>query len=634
MRTGRALLTASLMWGAVFTSARATIPIDSLAALPSIQSPELSPDGRQIVAYSVSQRETRLVFLNADNPGAVLRVVNLGKAKIGAIHWAGNGRLLIEIIGRATLYGAEFPVGRLIIYDIATGSSRIADKRSRGIYGGDVLQVDQTGNSAVVASQDDAFSTPSVKRIDLATGDATVIERAKPDVWDWFVDEQGVVRGGVAYDERKWKLWYRSKAGEAFRTIRGKFDKDDDSAVDRFYFSREDDKGTIVTNEKTGRFAAYRYDFGSGITGEVIFESPTADISEVIVDPGSRDIVGVRYHEDRWKTFWVDPKLKSLQARIDKALPNTDNRILGDPGDVRLLVWSGGANEPGTYFLFDRAKSTLSPVVQPYEKIDTAKLSPVKPIQYRARDGLTIPAYLTVPGTKPPTKLPLILMPHGGPFARDEWTYDPMLQFLASRGYAVLQPQFRGSTGYGKDFVAKGYGQWGRKMQDDLDDGVDKLIEDGIVDPKRVCILGGSYGGYAALWGVIRNPERYRCAVSVAGVTDLEAQLKENRKSFSATRYFRSWRAKVQGEDKFDLASVSPLAQSARIKAPVLIAHGDQDETVSSKQARKLVEALTARKADVSSVFYKDGGHDFSSSEDLADFFRRLESFLAKHNPA
>jgi dipeptidyl aminopeptidase/acylaminoacyl peptidase len=345
--------------------------------------------------------------------------------------------------------------------------------------------------------------------------------------------------------------------------------------------------------------------------------------------------MGVRYHEDRWKTYWVNPKVKLLQASIDRALPGTDNEILGDPtSEKRMLILSGGATEPGTYYLYDRVKSTMHPVVQPYDKIDPAQLAEVQAIHYRARDGLDIPAYLTFPRGRDPRKLPLIMLPHGGPFARDEWTYHPFVQFLANRGYAVLQPQFRGSTGYGKDFVARGYGEWGRKMQDDLDDGVDWLVASGKVDPKRVCIIGGSYGGYAALWGAIRNPERYRCAASFAGVTDIGAQLSSNRRSFSATRYFKAWRTKVQGEGKIDLKTVSPLAQASRLKIPVLIAHGELDDTVSVKQGKQMVAALEANKADVTSVFYKDGGHDFSSSEDFADFLRRLEAFLAKNNPS
>jgi len=203
----------------------------------------------------------------------------------------------------------------------------------------------------------------------------------------------------------------------------------------------------------------------------------------------------------------------------------------------------------------------------PYPQIDPAQLTEVSSVTYRARDGLNIPAYLTLPKGRQPKGLPLIVMPHGGPFARDDWTYDPLVQFLANRGYAVLQPQYRGTTGYGRSFVAKGSGEWGRGMQDDLDDGVSWLAQRGTINPARVCLVGGSYGGYAALWGVIRNPDRYRCAASFAAVTDVARQLRENRKSFSATRYFREWRTRVAGEGKFDLASVSPLAHAGRAQA-------------------------------------------------------------------
>jgi dipeptidyl aminopeptidase/acylaminoacyl peptidase len=630
------LLLALLAAAPVVASAQAPkrIPVENFAELPFLKAPQLSPDGRLIAAKSVNKGITRLVIFSAGDPTAKPKTLDVGKITVDSIYWAGNNRLLLEVIGKDKIYGFEIPIGRLIIVDLDSGASRVADRKSRGIYGGDVLYVSPEGSWALVASQDTLSDTPSVKRVDLATGNATVAEKSRPDVWDWFADDDGVVRGGVAYDKRKWKLWYRSKAGEPFKTVAGKFAKDDDSSVDRFYFSRDGDKGTIVTNERTGRFGVYRYDFTTGAIGAPIFESPTVDVSEVKVDPLTREIAGIRYHEDRWKTYWIDPKLKALQARVDRALPFADNELLGDPADSQMLIWSGGASDPGTYFLFNRAKSTMAPVVQPYAKIDSADLAPVEPIHFRARDGLDIHAYLTVPKGREAKGLPLIMLPHGGPFARDEWTYDPLVQFLANRGYAVFQPQFRGSTGYGKDFVEKGYGEWGRKMQDDLDDGLDWLIASGKIDPKRVCIVGGSYGGYAALWGAIRNPERYRCAASFAGVTDIAAQLKNNRRSFSATRYFREWRTKVQGDSSVDLKTVSPLAQASRLKVPVLIVHGEDDETVPVSQGKQMVAALKANGADVTSNFYKEGGHSFSSSEDMADFFRRLDAFLAKNNPS
>ena len=637
---------ASLCWRVAFAAALLVsnsapaqspprIPIEDYAARPLLVSPILSPDGQQIATKAKVKDSYRLVILNANDPGGKPRQIEIGRTPITAMHWAGNNRILVELLATSELWGVEIPVGRMFVVDVRSGTARLADPKSRGIYGGDVLFVSDSGDWALIASQNGLSDTPSVKRVNLATGEAVVVEKAKPDVWDWFVDGDGVVRGGMAYDAKRWKLWYRSKAGEPFKVVSGKIGRDTDSAVDRLYFSRDGNKGTIVTNERNGRFGVYRYNFDSGEIGETIYENPHVDISEVIFNPNSRDISGIRYHEDRWKTHWIDPALKSLQAKVDRALPNSENEILGDPAtDKRMLIWSGGASNPGTYFLFDQAKKTMNPVLQPYERIDPARLAEVKSVRYRARDGLEIPAYLTLPRGSDAKRLPLVLLPHGGPFARDEWEYDPIVQFLANRGYAVLQPQFRGSTGFGKDFVARGYGEWGRKMQDDLDDGVDWLASTGQIDPKRVCIVGGSYGGYAALWGAIRNPDRYRCAVSFAGVTDIEAQLRNNRKSFSATRYFKAWRTKVQGEGKVDLKTVSPLSQAARLKVPVLIAHGEEDETVSVKQGKQMVAALQKNGADVKFVFYKDGGHDFSSSEDMADFLRRLEAFLAKNNPA
>jgi len=179
--------------------------------------------------------------------------------------------------------------------------------------------------------------------------------------------------------------------------------------------------------------------------------------------------------------------------------------------------------------------------------------------------------------------------------AVDAGCTDPLVQFLASRGYAVLQPEFRGSTGYGKAFVERGYGQWGRGMQDDLDDGVDWLVKTGQVDAKRVCIMGMSYGGYAALWGAVRNPDRYRCAVSWAGVSDLDNLMKYDRKSFSAIRYFREWRAKVAGDAK-DLSAVSPIKYADKLKIPVFISHGENDARVPVKQSHLMVDALTKSK--------------------------------------
>jgi dipeptidyl aminopeptidase/acylaminoacyl peptidase len=246
---------------------------------------------------------------------------------------------------------------------------------------------------------------------------------------------------------------------------------------------------------------------------------------------------------------------------------------------------------------------------------------------------LQIPAYLTLPRGLDPKNLPLIVMPHGGPFARDEWGYDVWVQFLANRGYAVLQPNFRGSTGYGKDYVDKGAGQWGRGMQDDIDDGAKWLIERGIADAKRICIMGASFGGYAAMWASVRNPDIYRCAISLAGVSDVAALLKYDRSALSATRYYREWREKVQGEEDFDLASISPMKAVDKVAIPILIAHGTHDERVPPEQSTKFHELLTKAKKPHEFVLYEGEGHGFDNPADNIDFLKRVEGFLRTYNP-
>lgn len=627
---------AAVLWaGSLSTVATAAPPsIADFAATPIAVQPKLSADGKLLASRSYTGETSRLLIIDVDNPTAVSRNIELGKINVTGIQWAGGKRLLLTIVRNESIFGLTVPMSRLVIVDIDTGETRMGDPDNRGLLGGDVLYTDPDGTSALVASQDSIEQTPVVKRIDLATGKAVIVEKPKPNVWDWYADNQGVVRAGLAYDERAWKLYYRDAADQPLRVVKGKIDRNDDSSVERFTFGAGG-TGSVITNERTGRFALYRYDFKTATIGEPIFEHPEVDIESVWGDRWSGTVEGVEYHSDRTRFHWLDPEMKKVQGQLDKALPDNVNEIRSRSRDgSRLLVQSRSASNPGTYFILDRKTKRMSPVLTPYAKIDPDIMSPTTSLSYAARDGLRIPAYLTLPTGKPNKQLPLIVMPHGGPFIRDTWEFDVFVQFLASRGYAVFQPQFRGSTGYGKSFVEKGYGQWGRAMQDDLDDGLDHLIKAGTVDPRRVCMVGASYGGYAALWGAIRNPERYRCAASIAGVTDLDAQLKANRKSFSATRYFRSWRTKVEGEQKVDLATVSPLPQAGRLRVPVFIAHGEKDTVVPVKQGHLMVDALRRQRAEVTSVFYPKSGHNLEGEGDLADYLGRLEAFLKKNNPS
>ena len=366
-----------------------------------------------------------------------------------------------------------------------------------------------------------------------------------------------------------------------------------------------------------------------------MFEHPEVDISEILLAPdGSID--GFTFDDDRPQVRWTNPAMARVQARLDAALPNRTNRIVDRSADGnRLLIFSWAADDPGTYYVYDQAARRLEIFGSPYSELQGYAFAPVRPIHYTGRNGQTIHGYLTLPPGRPEPGLALIVLPHGGPFLRDRWMFDPQVQFLASRGYAVLQPNFRGSTGYGREFVERGYGQLGTGMIDDIDDGADWLAAQGIADRSRICIMGSSYGGYAAIWAAMRSPERYRCAISWAGPTDLPAQMRHDTRFVVAQRYVRERRRQLRGDEESSLSAVSPLRHPELLRVPLLIGHGQHDERVPVRQSTDLIRALNRRHAaNVESIIYPKSAHDFTATSESVDFLRRVEAFLARHNPA
>ena len=610
------------------------IAVEALAQIPFISDPTLSPDGRKILARISANGIERLAIYDLPaGPEAQPKFVPMGDLSVRWFGWAGNDRVLISYQRIILAFGFfPLPFNRLRSYDVRA-NSMVEVAHNRPVIG-DVIHTDPDGRFVLLPVISDLDDTPSVDRVDLATGKGVEVQGKKSGVWSWFADPNGIVRGGISYGEKTWTVYYRDQAGEMRRAGTGRFSAEE-SAVDSIQLLPGSGAGVIVTNGPTGRFAVYNYQLGSATIGTPVFEHPEVDVTEVQISADGTKVAGVSYEDDRPRVKWMVPELERLQASIDRTLPGKDNRIVTQSRDGNIvLIWSTGADHPGTFYVFDRAARRMNMFAQPYDRLDSARFSPVKSVRYAGRDGLSIPAYLTLPAGREAKGLPLIVLPHGGPFARDSNAFNPWVQFLANRGYAVLQPNFRGSTGYGRAFVESGYGEMGRKMQDDLDDGVAWLAAAGTIDPKRVCMMGASYGGYAALFSAVRNPDIYRCAISLAGVTDVRAMLKYDNKFLIAKRYHKLWRKKVVGEEARDLAAISPLQQAARLSLPVLIAHGERDTTVPVDQGRKLVAALKARKAPVQSVFYPLAGHGFDRTEDSVDFLRRVEAFLEVHNPA
>jgi dipeptidyl aminopeptidase/acylaminoacyl peptidase len=618
----------------------AAIPAEAFGDLPFISDPKISPDGRYVLALSVIDKKKALVLADLSVPDYGIRAIPVpDKIDIVSTRWAGSRRVLMSLVVPQRLDGNDLRVVRLFMFDMDTKVvKQMGDDKVGGLFGGDVIFVDPAGAFVLLAAEPTVFDPPAVLRIDLATGETRRVVGTHPGIWRWYADGNGVVRAGVGREGDQSVLYYRERADSDFRKIAKIRDPKQASAFDieTMVPSANSDKGYVIANKATGRYGIYRYDFATDTIGDPVYENPDVDIEQngYTRSPRTGEIDSVEYVDDRERIFWLDPDMKAVQARLDRAMPNMVNRIVSrDASDRLMVVASYSASDPGSFYVFDRVKGELREFARPYAELDGATLSPVKPVRYAARDGLSIPAYLTLPAGREAKALPLIMLPHGGPFLRDEGEYDSSVQFLANRGYAVLQPNFRGSTGYGKSFVDAATGEWGRKMQDDLDDGVHWLAAQGIIDPKRVCIMGGSYGGYAAMWAAVRNPDIYRCAISLAGVSDVNAMLRFDKNLFASDRYDRDRRERIRTGDQ-DMDSVSALPHAAEIRIPILIAHGKKDHRVPVSQSIRLHEALDKAGKPNEFVLYPDEDHGFSKSEDSVDFLKRVEAFLVRYNPA
>lgn len=603
------------------------------------RNPVISPDGTKM-AFRLFQGDQTWLAARVIASGETQKVAVPLKYELNWYRWAGDGQLIFSMGGITQAFGVDMPVTGLMVYDLKKKDVRQLGLKSQGVIGDDLLFVDPDGKYLLMAMQKSIFDYPQVYRVDIADNTLTKIVDDQSEIWQWIADDNGVVRIGISYPGNKTKIYYRSKDGEKFKLI-GKIKDDDDDdtkknnllEITRVVSGK--DEGYVLSNKETGRFALYRFNYLTREIGEQIFALDENDVTDFELNDNGTAIESVTYTDDRDRIKWFDDYFSKQQRKLDKAMPGQEAWIQSHSRDRnRMIIFTTSSTDPGSYYYYDVAAKQMDRIAGINDKIDPGKLARTQYVHYAARDGLSIPAYLTLPVGRDAKNLPLIILPHGGPFGvRDTLDYDTEVQFLANRGYAVLQPNYRGSDSYGEAFYKKGEGQIGRAMQDDLDDGMDWLAKDGIIDPARVCVVGASYGGYAALWSVIRNPERYRCAASFAGVTDFKKQIKYDSKSLKS-RYAKEWRNKVQGEKEFDLDSVSPAKNAAKINRPILITHGDDDSNVPFSQYKDMLAALKKAGKTAETHVYEGEGHGFNDPANEKDWLDRLEAFLKKNNPA
>jgi dipeptidyl aminopeptidase/acylaminoacyl peptidase len=622
-------------------------PVEAYARLPAMERVSLSPSGARY-AYLVVDGETRKLVVATVDGNQALFASDIGKAKIVGIDWAGDDHLLVEVTYTADL-GQDFiltqsqlsavvainvTTGKAIsvfqsqpaIMDAVFGSDGSAQVNGHwyGYFGGITLKKGLNGYMF-----DHGY--PDLYRVDLDTGFTTVAAHGGDASRGWLVGPDGAVIARQLYHEKTgdWAVLAGDVVGDPLSSGRDAFDggglwgrgKTPDSVL----IYQPGDKEDVVLQAPL-----------SGAPAEVVDEK--GRINEPLFDRNTHLWIGEIDEGDTPEATLFDPAWNARLQAVRRAFKDVSARLKSYDGDFnRLIIFTSGAGDSGTYWLVDVAGHKANPLGYAYPDVQPTDVGPIRMVTWKAADGLELHGVLSLPPGREAKNLPVIVMPHGGPEERDYPVFDWWAQVFVARGYAVFQPNFRGSSDYGKPFRDAGLGQWGRKMQTDVSDGLAELARQGVVDPKRACIVGASYGGYAALAGVTVQNGLYRCAVSMAGVADLPGFLSyaaDKTGSISATT--RYWKAFMGVTSTFqgELGAISPAGLAGHADAPILLIQGKDDTVVPYAQAVGMEDALKRAGKPVEFVPLSGGDHWLLMQDTRIAMAKASVAFVEKYNPA
>jgi len=468
-----------------------------------------------------------------------------------------------------------------------------------------------------------------VYRLNVKTGDSTLVAQNPGDITNWLTDHLGRVRIATTTDGVNTSLLYRASEKDSFKTV---LTTDFRTTVEPLFFTFDNESLYALSNRGRDKTALVVLDPETGKESEPFFANPDVDLDGASYSRKRKVLTYASFNTWKEQYHFFDPESKTLFAKLHEKLPGYEVIIQNENlAEDTFIVAAYSDRTPGTRYVYSVKADTLTELGEINPHIDPAHMAPMKAVTYTTRDGLKINGYLTVPMNREARNLPVIVNPHGGPWTRDSWGFNPEVQFLANRGFAVFQMNYRGSTGYGRAFWEKSFKQWGKTMQDDITDGVKWLIREGIADPKRIGIYGGSYGGYAVLAGVTFTPDLYAAAVDYVGVANLFTFMNTIPPYWKP--YLKMMHEMVGDPEKERelLSAASPVLHVDRIKTPLFIAQGANDPRVNKDESDQMVEALRKRGVEVQYMVKDNEGHGFHNEENQFDFYGAMEAFFRKY---
>jgi dipeptidyl aminopeptidase/acylaminoacyl peptidase len=635
----------ALASAAALAQAPPPIPLQALFGEPMFHSPRLSPSGRD-VAVILARGDEQVIVIRPIAGGALTAVAafNDPGVRLQWIDWANEERLLFASEFR--LPGAvEVRARGRRLYSVARaggevrwlgknwpGNDKFTVKYRQQFEDQIVSWLPSDPEHILVTVDNPVTGDPRVMALDVEKGGLSLRQSDVRGIGKWYANRDGYVVAGVGSRDAGntlYRVFARLNPGASLEKVI-EFDVDLQNGP-WLAALHADPRKLYVGAEHEGRRAIYEYDLVTRKTGPPLFAQPDVDVDGVSMHGR---VLCADFTVDWPQRHCFDARAQKVNDALTQALaaqfgPATAFEIVSETDDHGLEILRASSDlQPPSYFVHDTKTHALTHLLDARPKVPVAALSPSKRVTYSARDGLAIPAILTLPKGREPKRLPLIVMPHGGPRARDSIGWNAEVQLFASRGFAVLQPNFRGSSGFGSAFELAGYREWGGKMQDDLSDGVKWLVAEGIADADRVGIYGVSYGGYAALMGLVKTPALFRAGASYAGVTDLPLLLKQDRRY---ERREKDANAETIGDDPEMLRERSPVNRAAEMRAPVLIGHGEIDDRVHVLHSQRMAKALRDARKDVTYLEFPSEIHGFELESNRIRWYEALIAFFEKN---